>query len=81
MACSGSKSRCYRRNARVTGSSANITDTFTNTSGGIGTVLYTVIPTRAGCTGPAVDIVIKVNSEPVLNPGLNKSACSNESIG
>ncbi|HQG76595.1 MAG TPA: PKD domain-containing protein [Bacteroidales bacterium] len=68
-------------NPRNTASSANITDTFVNTLGIIGTATYTVTPYYNGCAGQPVDIVIRVGSEPVLDPGLDDFACSNDAIG
>ncbi|MCJ7448576.1 MAG: hypothetical protein MUO72_12880, partial [Bacteroidales bacterium] len=67
--------------ARPVASAANITDTFINTSGGIGTATYIVTPYKDGCTGPNVNVVINVGSEPVLDPGLNKFVCSNTPTG
>ena len=67
--------------ARAVGTSANIIDTYTNTSGGIGTVTYAVTPVKDGCTGPTVNVVVSVGSEPVLDPGLNRTVCSNNSTG
>jgi hypothetical protein len=67
--------------ARAVASSANITDTFTNTMGAIGTATYTVTPFKNGCAGAPVTVVITVGSEPVLDPGLNAFACSNTPIG
>jgi len=68
-------------NPRNTASSANITDTFVNTLGIIGTATYTVTPYYNGCAGQPVDIVMMVGSEPVLDPGLDDFACSNDAIG
>jgi PKD repeat protein len=67
--------------ARALPSSADIIDTFTNTTGILGTATYTVTPVKNGCTGAPVTIVITVGSQPVLDPGLNAFACSNTSIG
>ena len=67
--------------ARAVGTSANLTDTYTNTSGGIGTVTYAVTPVKDGCTGPTVNVVVSVGSEPVLDPGLNRTVCSNAATG
>ncbi len=67
--------------ARITASSANITDTFINTLGLIGKATYTVTPYKDGCAGFPVDIVINVGSQPVLDPGLNKTICSNAVTG
>ncbi len=67
--------------ARASASAANITDTFTNTSGGIGTATYTITPFKDGCAGTPRDIVVSVGSEPVLDPGLNNTVCSNIPTG
>ncbi|MGA2405706.1 MAG: PKD domain-containing protein [Bacteroidales bacterium] len=67
--------------ARPGPSAANITDTFTNTMGVLGTATYTVTPFKNGCTGTPATVVITVGSEPVLDPGLNAFACSNTPIG
>ena len=67
--------------ARGSASSANITDTFTNTSGGIGTATFHVTPFKDGCAGTPKDIVVTVGSEPVLDPGLNDIVCSNTPTG
>jgi PKD repeat protein len=67
--------------ARLSSSAANIIDTFTNTTGLIGTATYTVTPVYNGCTGNPVTVVITVGSEPVLDPGLNRFSCSGEVTG
>ncbi len=67
--------------ARNSASSANITDTFINTLGLVGTATYTVTPYYNGCAGEPEDIVFLIGSEPVLDPDLNDFACSNVPIG
>jgi PKD repeat protein len=67
--------------ARAVSSAANITDTYTNTTGVLGTATYTVTPFKNGCSGAPVTVVITVGSQPVLDPGLNAFACSNTPIG
>jgi PKD repeat protein len=67
--------------ARPVPSAANITDTFTNTTGVLGTATYIITPFKNGCTGTPVTVVITVGSQPVLDPGLNAFACSNTPIG
>ena len=67
--------------ARGSASSANIGDTYVNASGGIGTVTYSVTAYKDGCTGPAVNVIVNVASEPVLYTGPNTAACSKASIG
>jgi PKD repeat protein len=65
--------------ARSTASAANITDSFHNATGGIGTATYTVTPYKDGCPGEAVTIVVTVGAEPVL-ADLDKTVCSDEAI-
>ena len=67
--------------ARAVPSAANITDTFINTIGSLGTATYSVTPYVNGCAGTPVDVVINVGAQPVLDPGLNAFACSNTAIG
>ena len=67
--------------ARGSATSANITDTFTNTSGGIGTATYHVTPFYNGCAGTPEDIIVSVGSEPVLASDLNDAVCSNAPTG
>ncbi len=67
--------------ARAVASSANITDTYLNTTGLIGTATYTVTPFKNGCAGTPVTVVVGVGSQPVLDPGLNAFACSNTPTG
>ncbi len=76
------------RSAGVTGGSERpvasadpLTGTFTNTTGGLGTVTYVVTPYYNGCQGAAVNVVVQVGSEPVLDPGLDAFACSGQPIG
>ncbi len=61
--------------ARNTPSSADMTDTFVNTSGLAETATYTVTPVYNGCTGQPRDIVVTVGSQPVLG-NLDMFACS-----
>ncbi len=61
--------------ARSAPSSADMTDTFINTSGGAETATYTVTPVYNGCTGQPRDIIVTVGSQPVLG-NLNMFACS-----
>jgi|GEM_PF-675330 len=67
--------------ARSVASPANITDTFINTLGVVGTATYTITPYKDGCAGLPVTVVINVGSEPVLDPGLNDDVCSNVATG
>ena len=65
--------------ARAVASAANITDTYTNTMGVLGTATYTVTPYKNGCAGTPVTVVVTVGSEPVLD-NLNKTVCNNVPI-
>ncbi|HQK67015.1 MAG TPA: hypothetical protein PLL94_02610, partial [Bacteroidales bacterium] len=66
--------------ARGVPSSANITDTFTNTMGVLGTATYTITPYKDGCSGDPVTLIVTVGSEPILDPGLNKFTCNKQPI-
>jgi len=61
---------------RIAPSSADMTDTFVNISGGAETATYIVTPVYNGCVGATRNIVVTVGSQPVLDPGLNRSVCS-----
>ncbi len=61
--------------ARTVPSSADMTDSFVNTSGLAETAIYTVTPVYNGCTGDPKTIVVTVGSQPVLG-NLNRFACS-----
>ncbi len=67
--------------ARGSASANNITDTYINTTGGLGTATYTVTPYYDGCVGDPVDVVIQIGSEPVLDPNLDDAVCSDLAIG
>jgi len=67
--------------ARAVPSSANITDTFINTMGFIGTATYTITPVKNGCAGTPETVVVSVGAAPVLDPGLDKFVCSNTATG
>jgi large repetitive protein len=66
--------------ARAVASSANMTDLFTNLTGLALEATYTVTPYYNGCPGNPRDIVVTIGSEPVLDPNLDKEACSNQDI-
>ncbi|WP_299685823.1 gliding motility-associated C-terminal domain-containing protein [uncultured Dokdonia sp.] len=69
---------------RTTGSTANITDTYTNTTPNPVTITYTVIPTGLSpdnCVGTSFDVVITVNPEPVVSNALDVTVCSDSPIG
>ncbi|WP_299770172.1 gliding motility-associated C-terminal domain-containing protein [uncultured Dokdonia sp.] len=69
---------------RTTGSTANITDTYTNTTPNAVTITYTVIPTGPApdnCVGTSFDVVITVNPEPVVSNALDVTVCSDSPIG
>ncbi len=65
--------------ARLVASSANITDTYTNTMGGLGIATYAITPYRDGCTGNTVNLTATVGAEPVL-ANLDKFVCSGQPI-
>ena len=67
--------------ARVSASIQNISDTFVNRTGSFGTATYTVTPYKDGCAGLPETIVVVVRPEPILDPGLNRTVCSNAPIG
>ncbi|MFZ2339144.1 MAG: PKD domain-containing protein [Bacteroidales bacterium] len=67
--------------ARTSASIQNISDVFTNRTGLTGTATYTVTPYKDGCAGVPETIVIVVRPEPVLDPDLNRTICSNTPIG
>jgi hypothetical protein len=59
-----------------------IGDKFTNTTGGALTVVYSVVPvSSAGCAGDTVQISLTVNPEPVLDPALDVTVCSDAAGG
>ena len=62
-------------------SSNNISDIFVNKTGSQGTAVYTVIPSKDGCAGAPEPIAVFVSSEPVLDPGLNRTVCGNSPTG
>ena len=67
--------------ARTSASIQNISDIFMNRTGVPGTATYTVTPYKDGCAGVPETIVVVVRPEPVLDPGLNRTVCSNTPIG
>ncbi|GAI39320.1 unnamed protein product, partial [marine sediment metagenome] len=57
-------------------------DKFTNATAGPLTVVYDVAPVSAdGCTGDVVQITLTVNPEPILDPGINSTTCSDATGG
>jgi hypothetical protein len=66
--------------ARISASSVNISDIFTNTMGVTGTATYTVTPYKNGCAGTPETIVFTIRSQPVLAGDLNKTVCSNTPV-
>ena len=67
--------------ARSAPSANNISDIFVNKTGLPGTAFYTVIPSKDGCAGAPEPIAVFVSSEPVLDPGLNRTVCGNSLTG
>ena len=49
---------------RDVASSANITDIFTNTLGGLATATYIITPYRNGCAGNPDTLIVTVGAEP-----------------
>ncbi len=66
--------------ARGSASSADINDSFINTTGSDGFATYTVTPYYNGCPGDPKDIIVTVGSQPVL-ADLDDFACSNTATG
>ncbi len=57
-------------------------DVFTNLTGGPQLVIYEVIPVSAdGCEGDMKQVMLTVNPEPILDPGLNSTTCSDVASG
>ncbi|SEC17387.1 gliding motility-associated C-terminal domain-containing protein [Tenacibaculum sp. MAR_2009_124] len=74
-------------NVNVTGetttvsTAANITDTLTNVSGSVQTVVYTITPTSAaGCAGDSYIYTVTVNPEPVNNTPPTDTVCSDVAL-
>lgn len=70
----------------VTGTNKGINeiadDAWRNTGNAPVNVVYSIRPVSAsGCIGAQVDVVLTVNPEPVLDPGLNTTVCSNNASG
>jgi hypothetical protein len=62
---------------RTTASSANITDTYTNTTGTDVLITYSVTPIGAnGCAGDAFDYEVTVNPEPLITTPISIATCS-----
>ncbi|MGB8274000.1 MAG: PKD-like domain-containing protein, partial [Alphaproteobacteria bacterium] len=68
---------------RIIPSNSPISHTYINTTGTIVTVIYTITPVSnpGGCTGADFTFTVTLGAQPVLDPNLNKFACSNEPIG
>ncbi|MCX6270812.1 MAG: hypothetical protein NTU44_06260 [Bacteroidetes bacterium] len=65
---------------RTIASNANITDTYTNTTGIDVTITYTVIPKASnGCFGNTFTVTVTVKSEPVATNG-STSSCSDVAL-
>ncbi len=67
--------------ARTIPSSDPLSDVFVNTTGGPQTATYYVTPSYNGCAGAVKPIVVTIGSQPVLDPGLDRSVCSNMPTG
>ena len=68
---------------RTIPSNSPIVYTYTNATGLIVTVTYTITPVSnpGGCSGNSFTYTVTLGAQPVLDPGLNRFACSSESIG
>ncbi|MCH3880742.1 PKD-like domain-containing protein, partial [Tenacibaculum aquimarinum] len=67
---------------RTTEMSANITDTYVNTTTAPVTIIYTVtIGGVSACAGEVFDITVTVSPEPVVSSTLNTVVCSDNAIG
>ena len=66
--------------ARVAPLNTNIIDVFSNTSGLALSATYSVTANYNGCLSAIKNIVVTVGAEPVLDPGLNRFACSRDNI-
>ena len=64
------------------GSAEISNDAYTNNGPSPVNVVYTVIPVSvAGCLGDPVNVIMTVNPEPVLDPGLSAAACNEVATG
>ena len=64
---------------RDVASSANITDIFTNTLGGLATATYIITPYINGCAGDPDTLIVTVGAEPILD-NLDKFVCSGQPV-
>ncbi|APG65176.1 hypothetical protein LPB136_07375 [Tenacibaculum todarodis] len=66
---------------RTTEMTANITDTYVNTTAAPVTIIYTVtIGGVSACAGEVFDITVTVSPEPVVSSTLNTTVCSDNTI-
>ncbi|CAL2087606.1 PKD-like domain-containing protein [Tenacibaculum sp. 190524A05c] len=66
---------------RTTATTANITDTYTNTTGNPVTITYTVtIQDGSPCDGNIFDVVVTVNPEPSNTTAPTETTCSNSTL-
>ncbi|MCO5272639.1 MAG: gliding motility-associated C-terminal domain-containing protein [Cyclobacteriaceae bacterium] len=57
-------------------------DVFTNTTAGILTVTYKIVPvSAAGCVGDEADVVFTIQPSPAMAATLDKTVCDNETTG
>ncbi|WP_298330379.1 PKD-like domain-containing protein, partial [uncultured Dokdonia sp.] len=67
---------------RTTPITANITDTYINTTANVVTIIYTVTYEDPGaCNGNVFEIAVTVNPEPVVSNLLDTTVCSDMAIG
>lgn len=57
-------------------------DVFTNTTAGVLTVTYKIVPvSAAGCLGDEADVVFTIQPSPAMANTLDKTVCTNETTG
>ncbi|WP_448701994.1 PKD-like domain-containing protein [Mucilaginibacter sp. AW1-3] len=65
-------------NAAVSGqTSSTITESLINTTSAPVNVVYNIVPTANGCSGPAFTYTVTVNPTPIITSALSAPACSN----
>jgi gliding motility-associated-like protein len=69
-------------NTAVSGQTSNtITESLINTTSAPVNVLYTIIPSANGCTGPAFTYTITVNPTPTVTSAASATTCNNTAQG
>jgi hypothetical protein len=67
--------------ARGVAGDANIQDSYTNLTNSNKTATYQITPVINSCSGDPKNISFTIRPEPIVNSGLNKTVCSDESTG